>query len=150
MATPGGADDPIVSVSEHGTGLELRLSGELDIARAAELDAAVAGLEPAAYGEVVVDLTGARFIDSTVIAWLVGLANRIDAEGGHLRVVAGPGPVRRVLEVAGITRIVAVVDPGDTGAIPLPLLPPGAELRARRRPTSTLGRAPGRTGGSAS
>jgi anti-anti-sigma factor len=61
-------------------------------------------------------VTAATFIDSTVIAWLVGLANRIDAEGSHLAVVAGRGPVRRVLEVAGITRIVPVVDdPGDTG-----------------------------------
>jgi anti-sigma B factor antagonist len=77
----------------------LHLSGELDIATEEDLlDAFVAGWE--GQPEVVIDLSGLRFIDSTGILALLRLAQRVD---GEVILCAPTGIVRKSLEIVGVT-----------------------------------------------
>jgi anti-anti-sigma factor len=82
----------------EGTPRVAHLSGQIDIASAAELFAAVrAGVD----GSGVVELTDVSFVDSSALNQLVLLHNDID-----LRIVAAPGtPARRLLELTGLAQV---------------------------------------------
>ena len=75
----------------------LSLVGELDLATADTLVERVVAATGSAPGDVVLDLRGLEFVDSTGIRALIGISSRL--EGGTL-VLEGPTPsVRRVLEL---------------------------------------------------
>ena len=54
---------------------------------------------------VVVDLSKATFVDSTVLGVLVGSLKRMRTRGGHFRVVSPDGEIRRVLELTSLDRV---------------------------------------------
>jgi anti-anti-sigma factor len=111
-ASPRGptADSRLSVRSEHGgAGVAvLRLSGELDGAALPALASASARTWPEI---VVVEMTDVGFVDSAGARALVELVARIESAGAIARVVAPSGsPARRVIELAGIEQVVAVVD----------------------------------------
>jgi anti-sigma B factor antagonist len=69
---------------------------------------ALAAAEKLGRATVVVDLSGVSFMDSTVCGILLGEATRRRREGGELVLVSNRNRASRVLEVAGIDRVVAV------------------------------------------
>jgi anti-anti-sigma factor len=71
------------------------VSGELDLATVPRLSAAVA--EHGDAKVLVLDMTATTFIDSTGVRALLQADRR--SAGSRLVVVAGDGPVRRVLEL---------------------------------------------------
>jgi anti-anti-sigma factor len=94
----------------------LGLSGELDIATVGELETAISdGL--AGGGQLVVDLRGLEFMDSTGVRALVaGHAAARDGDGSLVIVRARPGTeVARVIEISGIAGALGMVDepPGE-------------------------------------
>ena len=84
----------------------VRVAGEVDVAACGVLrDGLLRVVTGAGFGGLVVSLAGVRFIDSTGIGVLagVGRAARVTTSGV---VPAAPAPrVRRVLETAGLTKI---------------------------------------------
>jgi anti-anti-sigma factor len=89
----------------------LGLSGELDIATVGELETAISdGL--AGGGQLVVDLRGLEFMDSTGVRALVaGHAAARDCDGSLVIVRARPGTeVARVIEISGIAGALGMVD----------------------------------------
>jgi anti-sigma B factor antagonist len=73
--------------------------GELDIATAADLDAEVGELVKRGFTEIVVDLRGTSFIDSTGLHLLLRQTARTDA---RITVIDGPPVVSRVFDLAGV------------------------------------------------
>jgi anti-anti-sigma factor len=101
------------AVHRRGKTSEIVLEGELDLAAKPVLDESVAAaLEPGPVETVIVDLTRVTFADSTTMTWLVQADARTNAVGGRLIAVAGPGPVRDVLEMTGIDQRVTLVADG--------------------------------------
>lgn len=80
----------------------------LDAANAAQFkNAAVRRLQP---GErAVVDLRGLRFLDSSGIGALVGIARHLGSDG-ELRLLAPDPEVRALLSITRIDQILTVVD----------------------------------------
>jgi anti-sigma B factor antagonist len=82
--------------------------GEIDIANAdrvgKDLDAAFGP----GVGVVVVDMSGTRFCDTSGIHALVMAYKRAQASDTGFRVVAGPGEVRRVLEILRLETVLAI------------------------------------------
>ncbi len=75
----------------------LQVTGELDLATADDLVVKVTGLSSGSSGDLVLDLRGLEFVDSTGIRALIGVAAQV--RGGSL-VLEAPNPtVRRVLEL---------------------------------------------------
>jgi len=99
---------PVAVTADAGV-IEVRLSGEVDLAQAGALYAAAGSLNPRPGQTVLVDLTAATFVDSTVIAWLVGLADKAEAAGAQLVVTGAGGPVHRALHVSGVMEHLTVV-----------------------------------------
>lgn len=97
-------------VQRHGQTSTIELDGELDIAARPALGEAGEGAVAGPVDTVVVDLTRATFADSSTMAWLVILDNRILAAGSRLVVVAGDGPVLDVLRLTGLDRRLTLVD----------------------------------------
>jgi anti-anti-sigma factor len=94
------------------------LFGELDLATAPEAEHALQVVR-VAEGNLTFDLRGLLFLDSTGVQLIVKLADRARRDGSELRIVAGPGTVRRVLDMTGVTAFANVVDtpgPGESGS----------------------------------
>ena len=81
--------------------LTIRPTGELDIATAGRLDRALReGRRPGE--EVVLDLSGLEFIDSTGLRVIVKAVEAAAQERWDLRLRHGPPAARRVFEIAGV------------------------------------------------
>lgn len=96
---------------DDGRCLTLRLMGELDHAAAQTV---MPGIEDAVEEYLprrcVLDLTGVSFMDSSGIAVILKTDRLLRQTGGVLALSGVPGQVRRVLDVAGLTKIIPVLD----------------------------------------
>ena len=86
---------------DDGRCLTLRLLGELDHAAAQEV---MPGIEDA------VEESGLSFMDSSGIAVILKTDRLLRQTGGALALCGVPRQVRRVLDVAGLTNIVPVLE----------------------------------------
>lgn len=102
----------VVTPVERASDSLLQVSGELDVATVASLRAAVHDAFAGAADKVVVDLTGARFIDSTGCRELVRTAKAGAAAGVAVEVVVPPDNwrVRRVVDFVQLSAVVPVHD----------------------------------------
>jgi len=123
-----------LSTRECGGHLVVALRGELDIADAAAVAAALAAVA-AREPRIIVDLSGLEFIDSSGVAALARGRKHARHAGGDLLLAA---PRQRVLRVLAITRLAddfgvhATVDEAASGRHPRP-----AAVPAPQRPGST-------------
>jgi anti-anti-sigma factor len=101
--TPAPPELTVTPSSEEGVPV-LTVVGELDMSNAATLKAAVASSGGARQGRLVFDLSGLRFIDSAGIAVLLEAVERV----GSVSVRAPAPPVRRVIEVTGLTEVLPI------------------------------------------
>jgi anti-anti-sigma factor len=83
----------------------VHVTGELDLATAPDVEAAIAGSDS---DVVVVDLTGCTFLDSAGIRALVGAARGLAAEDRSLRVVTDEPGILRLLEITGVDTLIDV------------------------------------------
>lgn len=92
---------------------ELVVAGELDVATSRRLREALLELQAGGAETLTVDLTAVPFVDSVAVSVLVTAHLRLADTGAQLVVEVGPA-VHRVLEVAGLTGVLAVrlVDAG--------------------------------------
>jgi anti-sigma B factor antagonist len=86
--------------------------GEVDVATGDEFAAAIARAQTNGE-EVWVDLSEVEFMDSTGVTALL-----VRRRAGALVVVCPPGPVRRVLEISGVERLLCVRDDRSAPAQP--------------------------------
>ncbi len=91
----------ITTTSQEGT-TRIVLTGELDIATGPELERALeAQLEQAAT-DIVLDLRGVTFIDSSGLRVVLVAGRSAADEGRRLIVVPGHGQVRHVMRLAQV------------------------------------------------
>lgn len=89
--------------------LTVYLSGELDHHEAGGLIKSLRDLiEENMPRECAVDMSGITFMDSSGIAVIINASRKMKTLGGRLCVENPPEQARKVLETAGIDRLVAV------------------------------------------
>jgi anti-sigma B factor antagonist len=103
-----------ITKSTHGDWVILAAEGEIDIATAPELDQAVETVISEGATAIAVDLSPAGFMDSTGLRSLILAQRKVQAVGGSMAVVSGSGPIRRLLEVAGVVEALSVVPTRDS------------------------------------
>jgi anti-sigma B factor antagonist len=101
-----------VEVVARGRELVIRLRGALDVAAAPVLSSCAESAVDAGVGDVVLDVADLAFLDSSGLHTMICIHRRLASSGRHLRIEGAHGPVRRVLEVSGIDRVLRV-DVGD-------------------------------------
>ena len=91
--------------------LLLEFSGEMDHhgARNALKEVEIA-IDAALPRSLILDFAGVTFMDSSGIAVILKTDRLLRQTGGALALSGVPGQVRRVLDVAGLTKIVPVLD----------------------------------------
>ena len=87
------------------------VEGELDLATSASLAEALDALSPA--GDVVIDLSGCTFIDSSAVRLFVETARTAQASGGKVSLVTRDPGILRVLEIAAVDTLLPVHESVD-------------------------------------
>jgi anti-sigma B factor antagonist len=101
--------DFTIATDRVGDTADLVVTGELDMYTAPRLREQLVELATVGVRQVIVDLAGVRFIDSTALGVLVGGLKRLRQSDGEL-VLRGPRPgALRVLELTGLTRVFTVI-----------------------------------------
>lgn len=107
--------------------LILRPVGELESPTVSLFRQAVADLGS---GQVVVDMSQVPFVDSCGIGALIGAVRRVRALGGAIAIADVCRPVKRVLDLTGVDRVVRIADSVEEASAWLdasPSRPPGAD-----------------------
>jgi anti-sigma B factor antagonist len=108
-ALPAGLEFGISSRRLANGTFVVAASGELDLYTAPELERALASSVPEGAKQLVVDLSGTTFVDSTALHVLLRAARQLDGKEGDLTVVAPDPNVRKVFEITGFNRLFSVV-----------------------------------------
>ncbi len=95
-----------LSTSRIGHRLVVAAAGEVDIASAGELRAALHFAAESGAAEIWLDLSGLEFMDSTGITSIVDARRQLD--GRPFALICPAGPVRRVLDISGIERAIPI------------------------------------------
>jgi anti-sigma B factor antagonist len=100
-----------ISISDRDGRAVVVIRGELDLATAPELEAAIQGRLDDGQ-DVVVDLRELDFMDSTGLRVLVSAHARVEGTEQRFLIVRPlPGaPIERILAVAGVEQVLDVVD----------------------------------------
>jgi anti-sigma B factor antagonist len=88
-----------LDVREGETGTVVAVGGEVDMSTAPQLDHYLCAMVDR---DVVVDLSGVAFLDSSGVSALVHVLQAFQAQGCTLRVAGERDNVRTVLEVTGV------------------------------------------------
>lgn len=91
----------------------LRLSGELDVASAGDLDAALCAQLAAGRRVIEIDAAGLRFCDAAGLGVLVAAQRGCQAIGGRLHLIAVPPAIARLLSITGLTGLLPRLDSPD-------------------------------------
>ncbi len=91
----------------------IALTGEVDLYTAPEfkqqlLDAIAKGAK-----NVVVDLSGTTFIDSTTLGVLVGGVKRLRGQDGQLSLVCSDRNIAKIFEITGLDRVFTIHETRD-------------------------------------
>jgi anti-sigma B factor antagonist len=97
-----------IKPGQDGAGTTLRVSGELDIGSAPDLQRAVDGTFDGQDGHFHLDMSDLTFMDSTGAQSLLHIHNSIQARGRHVVFEAPPGRVRDVLELLGLDQVLDI------------------------------------------
>ena len=96
-----------ITVTSRDNATTIVLSGEIDHHGArtmmGQLEDAIASRLPS---RLILDLSGVTFMDSSGIAVLLRALRQMEQIGGTLRVTAIPVQARRVLDAAGVGRLI--------------------------------------------
>lgn len=99
-----GAEARIETSSDASGNPTVTVSGDLDMSNADALKATVASVTANHPQQLILDFSGLRFMDSAGIAVLVDAAKKVP----HVQ-LRDPSPaVRRVVEITGLTAIIAM------------------------------------------
>jgi anti-sigma B factor antagonist len=105
-APTGPGLDVLDLVLDEAAGVAVR--GELELATASELSAALDEAIRASEGPFVIDLTNVDFLDSSGIACLIRARALLGRDDRELGLICPPGSTRRALELTGIDELVAL------------------------------------------
>lgn len=104
-----------VEAGERDGACLIYVGGEVDLSNAREVMDAIGALVPGDASLVVVDLSGARYVDSAGLAMIFRLAERLECSRQELRLVVPLlSPIRAVVELTGMDRVIAI----DDGTVP--------------------------------
>jgi anti-anti-sigma factor len=86
------------------------IHGEVDVAAVPKLERALEAAIETTAGGFVIDLSGVEFLDSSGLLALLNARGLLAREERALAVVCPASPVRHLLEVAGVSELLAVCD----------------------------------------
>lgn len=102
-----------LAVVERNGRSVLAVHGEVDVYTAPQFRAQLIALVEAGQRNIVIDLEGVEFLDSTGLGVLVGGLKRARTNHGDLVLVCTQRRILKVLEITGLTRVFTIHDSVD-------------------------------------
>ena len=100
----------IIDKSDYGSDwVSLSISGEIDLATVDQLEQDLKDCQESGSGNLVVDLTGADFMDSSGLRCLVMADRAFRDAGRRFALVVSNGPISRLIELSGVEATIEVV-----------------------------------------
>jgi len=109
---------PGFSYSEQEGWSILRVNGELDMSTAPRLRQRIIAIVASGSEQLILDLDGVDFMDSTALGVLVGAVKRIRTNNGELRVVCTRENILKLFELTGLNTVFNLYDSVDTAVTP--------------------------------
>ena len=98
-----------IAIERHGGTVVARLSGEVDMTNASYVANELAASVTNDAAGLVIDLTGARYLDSAAIELLFDLARRLQHRRQELRLALPEGsPLTRLLELTEVGSVAPI------------------------------------------
>ena len=97
--------DFAVSVTTVGDTATVRVTGDLDCYTAPQLRSALSAVAADGARQVVLDVAGTQFVDSTGLSVLVGGLKRLRGQGGNMVVKSPTEMTRRLFEITGLNAV---------------------------------------------
>ena len=91
----------------------LAVNGEVDVYSAPRLRERLVDLVSQGHRQIVVDLEGVDFLDSTGLGVLVGGLKRLRSHGGDLSLVCTQARILKVFEITGLMTVFSVASSVD-------------------------------------
>ena len=95
-------------VDQHGDYTVLAVRGEVDVYTAPRLRERLIELVSQGSHQVVVDLEGVDFLDSTGLGVLVGGLKRVRAHDGSLDLVCTQERILKIFRITGLTKVFGI------------------------------------------
>lgn len=102
--------DLSLSTRPEGDRTVIEVGGEVDVYTAPRLRERIAELVEDGHHDLVIDLDGVEFLDSTGLGVLVGGLKRVRTHEGSLRIVCTQDRVLKVFRITGLTKVFAIHD----------------------------------------
>ena len=96
--------------TEQDAGCVVSVGGDADLYAAANVERELVRLADEGHGSIVVDLTEATFIDSTMLRVLLNVSKRLRPAGGELLVVCREHNIRKIFEITLLDRVFTIFD----------------------------------------
>lgn len=94
-----------VTSRQEGDRTVISVSGEIDVYTAPSLRERLNELVASGYYNLVVDMEGVEFLDSTGLGVLVGGLKRVRSHDGTLRLVCAQEKILKVFRITGLTKV---------------------------------------------
>lgn len=104
------AENLLVQRNERGSWTVLDVKGEVDLDTAPALKGALADAIKDGASNIVVNLEGVEFLDSSGLGVLIGGLKRCKEAGGMLALAGPRRPVRKVLTITGLDKVFPIHD----------------------------------------
>src|SRR5579863_8784735 len=91
----------------------IAVSGEIDVYTAPKLREKLISLVEAGSYQLIVDMEGVEFLDSTGLGVLVGGLKRVRAQDGWIDLVCTQGRILRIFRITGLSRVFNIYDSVD-------------------------------------
>ncbi|HEX4541476.1 MAG TPA: STAS domain-containing protein [Acidimicrobiales bacterium] len=105
-------------VDQRGNYAVLAVRGEVDVYTAPRLRERLIELVSQGSHQVVVDLEGVDFLDSTGLGVLVGGLKRLRSHDGDMILVCTQPRILKVFEITGLTKVFSIHDTVESATTP--------------------------------
>jgi anti-sigma B factor antagonist len=99
-----------IDVREVGSHTVVDVKGEIDVYTAPKLREKLIELVSEGTYDVVVNLDGVDFLDSTGLGVLVGALKRVKAHDGSLELVCTQDKILKIFKITGLTKVFLIHD----------------------------------------
>lgn len=97
-----------IDVREVGSHAVVDVKGEIDVYTAPKLREKLIELVSEGSYNVIVNLEGVDFLDSTGLGVLVGALKRVKAHDGSLSLICSQDKILKIFKITGLTKVFAI------------------------------------------
>jgi anti-sigma B factor antagonist len=109
----GALVDLTISTREAGGRTVVSVAGEIDVYTAPRLREEITELVAAGTYDLVIDMSGVEFLDSTGLGVLVGGLKKVRAHEGSLQLVCNQDRLLKIFRITGLAKVFVIHDTAE-------------------------------------